>query len=228
MPFVSKKQYRWAFASGQPWARRWARETPSLTNLPAQAAKASEDLATALAAAPASAPTKPSGKMTPSERARYAALIRWEKLKAQGKQPGGKGKAKAPTPAGPSAEEVAAATANEIEQAGRGLDRDSLGALQAFAEGGTLDESKAERLSNLGLIEKDRDGNYRATSDGMSVANAARSGNTRQALDSLSRASDRMGKRAEAEGSRQAKEAEREANKKRSRKEEGRRRRWWR
>lgn len=28
MPFKSKKQWRWAFARGKSWARRWARETP--------------------------------------------------------------------------------------------------------------------------------------------------------------------------------------------------------
>ena len=206
MPFVSKKQYRWAFASGQPWARRWARETPSLSKLPAEA-KASEDMAAAPAAAPAPSSGKP---MTPSERARHAALVRWEKARAAGKKPGA-GKPKAP--AGPSPEEVAAQTANEIEQAGRGLDKDSLGALQAFADGGQLDADKAERLVNLGLVEKDRDGNFRATGDGKSVANAARTGNTRQALDALSRASDRMGTRAEREASKQAREAEREAKK---------------
>jgi len=28
MPFVSKKQWRWAFATGQPWAREAAHKTP--------------------------------------------------------------------------------------------------------------------------------------------------------------------------------------------------------
>lgn len=165
-----------------------------------------------MAAAPAAAPAPSSGKpMTPSERARHAALVRWQKAKAAGQQKPGAGKPKAP--ASPTAEEVAAQTANEIEQAGRGLDKDSLGALQAFAEGGQLDADKASRLVNLGLVEKDRDGNFRATGDGKSVANAARTGNTRQALDALSRASDRMGARAEREAGKQAKEAEREAKK---------------
>lgn len=27
MPFKSKKQWKWAFATGQPFARRWAHET---------------------------------------------------------------------------------------------------------------------------------------------------------------------------------------------------------
>ena len=45
--------------------------------------------------------------MTPQERARHAALVRWQKAKAAGQQkPGGAGKPKAP--AGPTAEEVAA------------------------------------------------------------------------------------------------------------------------
>jgi hypothetical protein len=28
MPFRSQKQWRWAFATGQRFARRWARKTP--------------------------------------------------------------------------------------------------------------------------------------------------------------------------------------------------------
>ena len=28
MPFRSKRQWRWAFATGKSWARRWAHETP--------------------------------------------------------------------------------------------------------------------------------------------------------------------------------------------------------
>jgi hypothetical protein len=34
MPFRSKKQWRWAFVTKKPWARRWARETKSFKRLP--------------------------------------------------------------------------------------------------------------------------------------------------------------------------------------------------
>lgn len=39
MPFVSRAQQRFAFVSGQPWARRWAEETPSFEDLPERARK---------------------------------------------------------------------------------------------------------------------------------------------------------------------------------------------
>lgn len=34
MPFKSKKQWAWAFAHHEPWARKWAHETPSYKALP--------------------------------------------------------------------------------------------------------------------------------------------------------------------------------------------------
>lgn len=42
MPFRSKTQWRWAFATEQPWARRWADETPSFRRLPATKAEADD------------------------------------------------------------------------------------------------------------------------------------------------------------------------------------------
>lgn len=34
MPFKSKAQWRWAFATHKSWARRWAHSTPSYHALP--------------------------------------------------------------------------------------------------------------------------------------------------------------------------------------------------
>ncbi|AEG14708.1 hypothetical protein Desku_1121 [Desulfofundulus kuznetsovii DSM 6115] len=34
MPFKSKRQWRWAFATKQPWAREWAEKTKSFKALP--------------------------------------------------------------------------------------------------------------------------------------------------------------------------------------------------
>ena len=39
MPFVSRAQQRYAFATGQPWAERWAQETPSFEALPERTKK---------------------------------------------------------------------------------------------------------------------------------------------------------------------------------------------
>jgi hypothetical protein len=214
MPFVSKRQYRWAFATEQPWARRWARETPSLTKLPARATKAED----AAAGEPASGGDKP---MTPAERAKHAALVRWgkespfaQRLKEIQERKKTKGKGKAPKAAGPTPEQIEAENTAlvlaELEKEGRGLDKDGVAALQAFQKGGTLDDAQGKRLSDLGLVERDREGNYRMTGDGKSVANATLKGDARQALDALSRATDRMGERAEKEAARQQAEAEKQ------------------
>lgn len=34
MPFKSKKQWRWAFATRKTWAERWAKQTRSYKSLP--------------------------------------------------------------------------------------------------------------------------------------------------------------------------------------------------
>lgn len=94
MPFISKRQQRWAFANKKPFAKRWAKETPSFAALPEQK-DAGVD-----AGAPLHGPggllgmsgmggkprkwgkrrigitTKP---MTRSQAARVAALARWGK-----------------------------------------------------------------------------------------------------------------------------------------------------
>lgn len=122
MPYTSKRQWRWAFATGQPWARRWADETPGgeerrFRRLPERAAKADVTFEDG-SVAPGKQGAGPGGKpMSPAERARHAALVRWgkknpfaqrlaaiqeKKKKAKG---GGKGKARA---AKPTAEERAA------------------------------------------------------------------------------------------------------------------------
>lgn len=113
MPFVSRRQQRFAFATGQPWARRWARET-RFPGLPE-----SKDAGTE-AGAPAHGPggllaTPGLGRkwgkrkpgvamkvMTPSEVGHVAALARWGKYtpkpqtakpaRSRGRRSGGKGK----------------------------------------------------------------------------------------------------------------------------------------
>jgi hypothetical protein len=39
MPFKSKKQWRWAFGTGQPFARDWAHKTGSYRSLPSKKTK---------------------------------------------------------------------------------------------------------------------------------------------------------------------------------------------
>lgn len=90
MPFSSKRQQRWAFATGQPFAKRWAKATPDFAALPEKKDAGVEAGAMlhgpgGLLATPGMrkwgrrrprVTTKP---MTRSEVARVAALARWGK-----------------------------------------------------------------------------------------------------------------------------------------------------
>jgi hypothetical protein len=39
MPFKSRAQQAWAFATGQPWAKKWAKHTPNMKKLPKRKGK---------------------------------------------------------------------------------------------------------------------------------------------------------------------------------------------
>lgn len=103
MPFVSRRQQRWAFANKKPFAKRWAKETPSFAALPERkdtgtTAGASLSGPGGLLATPGmgggvrkrfkaalSITTKP---MSRSEAARTAALARWRGHTKQPPKPG--------------------------------------------------------------------------------------------------------------------------------------------
>lgn len=155
-------------------------------------------------AAPPAAGRKP---MSPQERARHAALVRWgkknplaarlaalrEKRKAKGKGAGG---AAAPKP-DKAAEQAAERTKNlgaigeALMDADAALNKNDLAALAAFAAGGALDPKAAQYMASVGLVTLGADGTPRLSADGKRFMRAAEKGDVRGALDTLGEAGDK-------------------------------------
>ncbi len=64
-------------------------------------------------------------------------------------------------------------------------------ALNDFADGKPLDEKMGAGLTDMGLVEKGEDGTPRLTADGKAAAAAMSKGDTRAAIDAISRAGDK-------------------------------------
>lgn len=208
IPYTSKRQWRWAFATGQPWARRWADETPGgegrrFRRLPERAAKAEE-----APAAPGKQGAGPGGKpMSPAERARHAALVRWgkknpfaQRLAAVRKRKGGgKGKApKAPKPDKAAEKEQQraanmAAAAEALMDADAPIGKVGLDALTKFAEGEALDAGMAKELAALGVVTLGADGTPRLNPAGRALLRAAEKGDARAVVDAAFAAGERVG-----------------------------------
>jgi hypothetical protein len=209
VPFRSKRQWSWAFASGQPFARRWAHETPGgegarYRRLPERAAKA-EPAENAASGAPRK-------KMTPAEVARHAALVRWKKknpLMARQMAIREKRKGK---PA-PAPEQAAAPPANGDERtkflADLGLDANVAEALSEYLGGladgeeMALNAAAAEALQALGLATmREGDGPNRGidlTAAGKQLQAAVAKGDTAAAMALVEKAHARAGKEPEGE-----------------------------
>jgi hypothetical protein len=195
VPFRSKRQWSWAFASGQPFARRWAHETPGgegarYRRLPERAAKA-EPAENAASGAPRK-------KMTPAEVARHAALVRWKKknpLMARQMAIREKRKAKGKPAAAPE-QAAAAPPANGDERtkflADLGLDANVAEALSEYLGGlaageeMALNAAAAEALQALGLATmREGDGPNRGidlTAAGKKLQAAVAKGDTARAM----------------------------------------------
>jgi hypothetical protein len=207
MPYASRRQWKWAFASGQPFARRWAHETPGgegarFRRLPERAAKA-EPAENAQSGAPRK-------KMTPAEVARHAALVRWKKknplmarqmaIREKRKAKGSGAKPK-PAPVDKAAQQ-AENRAKTYEALG--LFEDATAALDALRKGEAVDDDGG--LVKLGLAEQAADGTYRLTAAGRALHSAASRGDVGAARDTLSKAKDRAEASAAAEAEAAGKE----------------------
>lgn len=73
-----------------------------------------------------------------------------------------------------------------------GSDSEGIDELREFADGGTIEQEMAQELSRRGLVEFDPEGQPRMTSAGRTLLSASDAGNTRLALDSISRAKERI------------------------------------
>jgi hypothetical protein len=98
-------------------------------------------------------------------------------------------KEKAPTPDEKQTEKRETAIQDMAKQ---GVSADSAHALLDFAGGGILDDKTAGALESAGLLERGDDGAHRLTSEGRAASSAINRGNTRAALDAMSRAKDKQ------------------------------------
>jgi hypothetical protein len=192
IPFRSKRQWRWAWASGAPFARRWARATPGgkerrYRRLPETKA---ED-AQATGAKPATpANTGTPGKLTRSEAARLGALARWGKYKAKPK-PKGKGRKPAKTAEQKEAERRQKAQENRTATlADLDVSEEAQTAMEALAMGSVPDDAGGAELEAMGLAERDKSGALRLTSAGRATYNAASAGDKGRTKEALSRGRD--------------------------------------
>lgn len=112
------------------------------------------------------------------------------KKQAEAKEP--KQQASAPKP--DKAKEQAsnrAKVAQAMADQDAGLSPGGSAALTKFADGGTLDDQAAQQLGDMGLVETGADGAHRLSTEGRAAVAAMGRGDTRGALDAISRASDK-------------------------------------
>lgn len=201
------------WATAQPFAERWA-VRGRYKRLPEKVEAKAEPAANAESGAPAA----PAGRkpMTPSERAKHAALVRWGKknplmgrlmaLREKKKAKGGGGGAKPkPAPVDKAAEQ-AENRAKAYEALG--LFEDATAALDALRKGDPVDDDGG--LVKMGLAEQAADGTFRLTSAGRALHAAATRGDVGAAKDTLSRAKDKIAEGEAATAEAEASAAEKE------------------
>jgi hypothetical protein len=210
------------WATDQPFAERWAtrgryRRLPE--KVEGKAVDEGPPAGKPTTAAPATNEKSPAADgatrkpMTPQERARHAALVRWGKKnplaarlaalreKKKGGGGGGGGAAAKPKPAAPDkAAEKEAEQAKNLAAAGEALmagdaplSKKGLDALAAFAKGGTLDPDTAKELSRLGVVTLGEDGTPRLNPDGKRIVAAAQKGDMRGVVDAAFAAGEKVG-----------------------------------
>jgi hypothetical protein len=92
-----------------------------------------------------------------------------------------------------------AKVASEMADGDSGLSPSGSAALTAFADGAQLPKQMAGQLAEMGLLEEDSTGQHRLSYAGRAAINAMNRGDTRAALDAISRAADRTKAKADTE-----------------------------
>ncbi len=134
--------------------------------------------------------------MTPAERARHAALVRWGKknpLAARVMAARERRKAAAATDKDAERTQNLSAVGDALMEADAPLSKRGLEALAAFAAGGSLTPDLATSLASLGVVTLGADGTPRLSADGRRVVRAAERGDIRGALDAAFAAGERVG-----------------------------------
>src|SRR5258706_14952978 len=217
MPFASRRQQRWAFANKKPFAKRWAKETPSFAALPEH--KDAGTTASTPLAGPGGLLSYPGmGRtirrrfkaMTRSEAASVAAHARWDKTPRKAK-PAPKGRKPAKTDQERAAARQQAAqgrqSTHRAEQAKQRADvlrslniaPDGQQALEALRNGEQPDPAALARggFVAAGRVGEERDGAHRMTPAGRALLSAADAGDRGRAGDTISGGRDRTGARTE-------------------------------
>lgn len=143
-------------------------------------------------------------KLTPEQRselARIAAQARWEGHNKQPKKPKGR------KPKKDKAAESANNRAAVFDQLQVAEGRDVLAALE---KGEMPDEDEAEKMREIGLVERADDGTFRMSAAGRMLLNAASRGDTGRAGEIISRAKDAATRRKEREQKKRGKQRKEE------------------
>jgi len=123
------------------------------------------------------------------QKAQAAAKVKAEKAKAKAAKPA---KEAATKPADAKKQsDNRAKVAKDMAEQDAPLSPTGTAALNDFADGKPLDEKMAVGLEGMGLVEKGSDGAHRLTSEGRAAAAAMNKGDTRAAIDAISRAGDK-------------------------------------
>ncbi len=124
-----------------------------------------------------------------------------QKVQARQKIAADKAKTKAAAPAKEKPADAAkkqadnrAKVAKDMADQDAGLSPSGSAALGDFADGKPLKEETAKQFEAMGLAEKGADGAHRLTADGKAAANAMSKGDTRAAIDAISRAGSKKAK----------------------------------
>lgn len=219
-PFVSQAQAGWAFATGQPFARRWARQTGPYKKLPKRVKRKAATPCTECILASlkgeqiAPGVTRIRGNLC-NVHGRYgrcpgagATRVAPKKLPA-GAKPKGGGKGRKPRAARkPTKTEAQRQQERDAKQQQRAAEReaarqavydkmgiapDGRAALEALRRGEQPDAAAIERggFVKAGLVEQAADGSYRMTASGRALTSAADAGDAGRAGDTISAARDR-------------------------------------
>lgn len=165
------------------------------------------------AKAPSKPAAKPSAKPAPAKRAarRAARAAAKPKAPAKGKAPAAKRpRSQQVVEAEAQRESNRFAVAKAMADSDTGLQPAAFQALTDFADGKAADPAMLKTLAGTGLVEQAEDGSFRLSVQGRTFMAAANAGDTRRALDAMSKGTDTVAKRQTAAEVRAQRAAERE------------------
>jgi hypothetical protein len=211
MPFLSRRQQRWAFANKKRFARRWAKETPSFAALPER--KDAGTVAGPSLAGPGGLlgypglgkrdkATKITGNLYRGETGQFQAGGADAPSSAKRRPPAKTDQERAERRRADQAERQTARAQEQAQNRAEVLRSlniapDGAEALAKLRAGDQPDPAAIARAGFVaaGLVEQAQDGSYRMTPSGRALLSAADAGDRGRAGDTISRGRDRVGAR---------------------------------